>query len=183
MDKGRLERLLDRLTARQQERVRIAFASYEEGLLTSSEFVAFVASIVVSGNAKGYALGAALARSLIEQQVRVPQVTAPTPAGPRVDEARVAGALGTILAAEQDTLMQLQRLAGNEAQQSAADGQWDVLVTNPEVDGYERDLESDACGLCRWWAAESHKFSPTAKMPRHTGCRCGMSPITKEQSA
>lgn len=183
MDKGRLERLLDRLTARQQERVRVAFASFEEGLLTSSEFVAFVTSIVVNGNARGYALGAALARSLIERQVRRPQVTPVTPAGPRVDEGRVATALGTILATDKDTLMQLTRLAGNEAAQAAADGQWDVIVSNPEVDGYERDLEADACGLCRFWAAESHKFSPTARFPRHTNCACGMSPITKEQSA
>ena len=182
MNQGRLEALLDRLTTRQQEHVAVALQSLEDGLLTSSEFVAFVTSIVVSGNAKGYALGAALARSLIEQQVRAPQITQPTPSGTRLDGTRVAGALGTILAADQDTLMQLQRLAGNEAAQAAADGQWDVLVTNPEVTDYERDLEADACGLCRWWAAESHKFSPTAKFPRHTGCRCGMSPITKEKS-
>ena len=99
-----------------------------------------------------------------------------------VNEARVAAALGTILAADQDTRMQLARLAGNEAAQAAAEGQWDVLVTNPEVTDYERDLEADACGLCRWWAAESHKFSPTAKFPRHTGCRCGMTPITTKES-
>lgn len=180
MDAGRLEALLDRLTARQQATVVTAHGSYEAGHLSAVEFTAVITRIVVTGNARGYALGAALARSLIEQAVRVPQVTPATPSGQHLDEVRVAGAVGTVLATDGDTLMRLQRLAGNEPQQAAVDGQQDVLGASDLVDGYIRDLESDSCGLCKWWASESYKFRAGAKFPRHTNCRCGMTPIINE---
>lgn len=179
MDGNQLERLLDRLTAGQVERVRVAFASFEEGLLTSSEFVDLVATTVLVGNARGYALGAALARSLIEQQVRAPAVTPARQSAHHRDEGRVREALGTILVAEQDTLMQLQRLADNEPKQAAADGTGDVIASSEHVDGWTRETEADACDLCKWWAAESHKFPPHARMARHTGCACTQTPITK----
>lgn len=178
MDANELERRLDRLSAGQQERVRVALASLEEGLLTSSEFVEIVATTVLVGNARGYALGAALARSLVEQQVGQVEIT-PQVIGPNhLDEGRVTAAVTTILASQQDTLMQLTRMADNEPKQAATNGSADLIASSEHVTGWTRTVEADACELCQWWASESHKFPPHARMPRHTGCACTQTPVT-----
>lgn len=172
-----LEEVLAELSTSQQERVRVAFASYEEGLLTSSEFVDVVTAVVLSGNARAYALGAATVRSQIEAQVATVEITPQVPAPRHLDEGRVSSALGTILSSGTG-LMALQRLADNEPKQAAADGSADVILTSEHVNGWTRTVEVDACDLCKWWAAESHKFPPHARMARHTGCACTQTPVT-----
>ena len=177
MDGNQLERLLDSLTANQKERVRVALVSLEEGLLTSSEFVDLVAGVVLSGNARAYSIGAALARSLIENQSGLVETTPAATAGHALDDQRVRSGLATILAADQDTLMQVQRLAGNEAQQAAADGSSDVLAASRRATGWVRELDTDACQLCRWWWRDGRVWRTDHPMPRHPGCGCQQTPV------
>lgn len=177
MDGNQLEKLLDGLTTSQKERVRVALASLEEGLLTSSEFVDVVASIVLSGNARAYSIGAALARSLIENQTGLVETTPASIAGHALDTERVRSGLATILATDKDTLMQLQRLAGNEAQQAATDGSSDVLAASQRATGWVRELDADACQLCRWWWRDGRVWRTNHPMPRHPGCGCQQTPV------
>lgn len=177
MDGNQLEKLLDALTTSQKERVRVALASLEEGLLTSSEFVDVVASIVLAGNARAYSIGAALARSLIENQTGLVETTPASTAGHALDTERVRSGLTTILATDKDTLMQLQRLAGNEVQQAATDGSSDVLATSGRATGWVRELDADACQLCRWWWRDGRVWRTNHPMPRHPGCGCQQTPV------
>lgn len=180
-ERNHIEAMLDRLTSRQVAKIDQAVDALEANRISEQEFTSIVTTVLLVGNAKGYALGAALARSLIEAKVGRVQVT-PTESGAHLDVDRLAGALATVLATDGDLRMRLKRLATNEPQQAAADGQQDVIFESVWVDGYERDVESSACDLCLWWAAESHKFKSTARFPRHPECRCSMIPVVKETS-
>lgn len=178
MERNLLEGILGRLSAAQQERVRVAFVSLEEGLLTSSELVDLISNVVLAGNARGYALGAAAVRSLVEEQVGQVELTPVTTGGNHADEDRVRTALATILASNKDTLMQLQRLADNEPKAAAAAGSADVLTGSRRVKGWTRSMDSQACELCRYWWREGRVWQPGHPMPRHTGCTCTQTPVT-----
>lgn len=172
-----LEEVLAELSTSQQERVRVAFASYEEGLLTSSEFVDVVTAVVLSGNAHAYALGATSVRSLIEAKVAAVEITPAVAQPHHLDDVRISTALTTVLASETDTLMQLQRIADNEPKQAAADGSGDVLAASERVTGWTRALDSKACELCRWLAKDGFVFPDSEPLVRHTGCVCSQDPV------
>lgn len=181
-----MEEALLALSAAQVERIRVAFASLTEGLLTSTEFVAMVVNLVLTGNVRGYALGAATARGVIERGVAVPQVTPDVLNPAHLDEDRITRALETILEAEQDTQMQLERLADNEPAQAASDGSHDVIRSSPHVVGWTRAINVDACELCVWLKKEhlrsgGYIYPPERPIHKHVGCLCEMNPITKEQ--
>ena len=174
-----VEAALARLSAAQQAKVANAFAAFEGGDLTVKEFTRVVVNIVQLGNARGALLGRAVARALIEAETEAAELTTMTrTAGVvRPEEERLAQAVGTILASDQDTLMQLQRLADNEPKQAAADGSAEVIRGSQRVHGWVRDLDSEACQLCKWWARDGRVWQPDHVMPRHTGCTCSPKPV------
>lgn len=174
-----IEEALNRLSARQQQKVSSAFAAFESGDLTRDEFTRVVVNVVDLGNRRGRLLGAAVARALIEAETQAAELVTmrQTPGIARPDEDRLTQAVGTILASDQDTLMQLQRLADNEPKQAAADGSADVIRGSQRVRGWTRDLDSDACELCKWWSRDGRVWQPDHVMPRHTGCTCSPKPV------
>ena len=172
-----LEEILQRLSASQQERVRVAFASFEEGLLTSSEFVEVVTNIILAGNAHAYSLGAASVRSLVEAKVGAVEITPAVATPHHLDNARIQTALTTVMASELDTLMQVQRIADNEPKQAAADGSGDVLAASERVTGWTRALDSKACELCQWLYKDGYVYPADRPMTRHTGCVCSQDPV------
>lgn len=174
-----LEEALVRLSTEQKTRISAAWARFQEGALGREEFVRVATNIVLAGNVRGYALGAATVRSLIEQAVGAAEVIAVAPAARHLDETRIATALTTVLDSDLDTLMQLSRLADNEPKQAATDGSADVLARSSRVRGWTRTLDSDACELCRWWWREGRVWQPDHPMPRHTGCTCTQTPVVR----
>lgn len=174
-----IEEALGRISAQQVQKVSAAFAAFDDGDLTEAEFTAVVVNVVGLGNRRGYILGAAVARALIEAEAQVAElVDMPrTPGVVRPEEDRLAQAVATILASDQDTLMQLQRLADNEPKQAAADGSGDVIKGSRRVKGWTRSLDSGACQLCRWWWREGRVWQADHPMPRHPGCTCSQKPV------
>lgn len=179
-----IEEALGRLSTRQQQKVSSAFAALESGDLTRAEFSQVVVNVVERGNRLGRHLGTAVARALIEAEVEAAQLVTmrKTPGLVRPEEERIAQAVTTILGSDQDTLMQLQRMADNEPKQAAADGSADVIRGSRRVQGWTRDLDADACQLCEWWARDGRVWQPDHVMPRHTGCTCGQRPVVTRTS-
>lgn len=175
-----VEEALGRLSSTLQRRLRMLWDEVEDGTLTRAEFVRVATNMVLASNARGYALGAATVRHLIEQEVGVAEVTKPSRAPHHLNEVRLATALETILATEAlDTVMQLERLGDNEPKQAAADGSGDVVRRSRWVEGWVRSLDSEACELCVWWWREGRVWRTNHIMPRHTGCTCTPTPVVK----
>lgn len=180
---NRLEEELNRLSSEQVERVRTAWASFTEGLLVVEEFLQIVSAMILTGNATGYALGATVARSVIEAEVGDVELTPVRQDLHHLDEDRIVTALETILdAEEQDTEMQLERLADNEPKQAATDGSQDVIRSSDRVVGWVRDINADACELCFWLRKEhlrpgGYIYPPEKPMHKHVGCTCEQTPV------
>lgn len=180
---NRLEEALTALSAAQVDRIRAVFASFTEGLLTSTEFVVMAVNIILTGNARGYALGASVARSTIERQTGQVEITPQVVRLHHLDEDRITQALETILDSDLDTAMQLVRLADNEPKAAATNGSHDVIKASESVTGWVRTIEVDACELCVWLRKEhlrpgGYIYPSTKPMHRHTGCMCEQTPVT-----
>jgi hypothetical protein len=73
----------------------------------------------------------------------------------------------------------LERLAGNEPLQAAQRAAGDAFTKQtPRVEkpghfvGWVRQLNADACELCRWWAKDGRIWPAKYPMARHTNCAC-----------
>ncbi len=167
------------LSAKTAQLVGELWQAVENGLLTRDEFTVMAADVVAVARLRGAAAAQATLRAYLE--VAAGQVLAVTGAA-SADRARLLTALGTILASDHDTLMQLTRLAGNEPSDAAASAYHQAMQDSPAVSGWRRGLEGDACQLCRWWWREGRVFHKTHRMPRHTGCACHQVPVTRART-
>lgn len=164
------------------------WARHESGAIDRAEFVALGAIIVAAANgqAAGLARLSVAAFVAVETGAPLPLVTTDPPEW-RTDTDRLGRALETVAAAEAATIPgRLRRLGKAEPADTAAATREDVISswdTEPGIEGWTRQLESDPCDLCRWWAEESGKFPPNARMARHTGCVCTQQPIISERTA
>lgn len=171
-----VEEALNRVSTAQQATVLALWENVEAGDLTESEFVEVVAAIITRGNALGYTLGAATVRSRIEALTGTPELVGVATTA-HLDPDRIRGALGTVLASDLDTVMQLSRLVDNEPKQAAATGTADAISGSPKVTGWTRDLDGDPCQLCVWWSRDGRVWPSDHPMPRHTGCACTQTPV------
>lgn len=146
---------------------------HESGELTLDEFFEVAALLVVTANGQSLEVARLSVAAFIAAETGDPIPEAvPVELEPwRTDPERVKRALATI-AAGGAVAGRLSRLAHAEPLDAAAKV-WELFIrADKRVTGWRRQLDSDPCELCQWWAAESHKFSPTAHMPRHKGCAC-----------
>ena len=156
------------------------WAEHEAGRLTLAEFHDLGAIVVVTANGQAAALARLSVAAYITEQTgeELPALTAEPPPH-RLDPARVQTALATITAGAAPIVAgRLSRLGHAEPVDAGAETFESFFETEQrdDVDGWTRKLEADACDLCRWWAANSHKFSARARMPRHNGCACTQLP-------
>lgn len=168
-----LEARLRRLTSGQRSRVRAAY----DAELSQDEFIDLVATVVLVGNARAHALGAATTRAQIERAVGAVELTPAVAPGRHLDEDRVRTALGTILDSDLDTTMQLDRLADNEPKQAATDGSHDVISRSRRTRGWTRSLNAGACELCGWLRKDGYVYPADKPMHKHTGCNCEQTPV------
>lgn len=153
----------------------------EQGTITRAEFIDTASTVVDTANIRGHAAGQAYFRAYIEEATGTPYALAPTVVASERD--RLAKAMTTILTTEQDTTMQLQRLATVEPIQSASNGFQDAMQKEHRVTGWERGLDSGACQLCSWWWRDGRIFHKDHTMPRHKGCRCHPIPRINVQTS
>lgn len=100
-----------------------------------------------------------------------------TPAAGSLDSAIAADAVASAVksaATGEPSLveMKLVRLVQGATVKAGQGGWSDQLRKDPNVEGWTRGLESDACQLCRWWWREGQVWPKDHVMPTHPGCTC-----------
>lgn len=157
------------------------WAAVEAGAIPVDDFPRLAADLVALANARGAAAAQAAFRGFLEAQtgLALPIAVAIFPD----DAGRLQGAMGTILASDQDTLAQLVRLAANEPLEAATQAYGDAMARSSLVSGWRRGLNSGACQLCRWWHRDGRVFRTEHSMPRHKGCTCHQIPVVEEQTS
>lgn len=151
------------------------WAQVEAGLITVADFQQVAADLVVVARTQGALAAQATLRAYLEVTFAQPVAAAAIPIA--ADRDRLRQAIGTILASDLDTAMQLARLAANEPLDAAANAYADAMRQEPAVSGWRRGLDSDPCQLCRWWAREGRIFRTEHRLARHPGCACHQIPV------
>lgn len=108
---------------------------------------------------------------------------------PKVDEARTRDSeallksVSKIIESKDDgerVVMRVTRLAKSEVARAAQEATQEAMKHEPLVIGWRRQMESDACQLCRWWSREGKVWPVSHRMPTHKGCMCSQEVVVKE---
>lgn len=156
------------------------WAQVEAGLITVTDFTEVAADLVAVARAQGALAAQGALRAYLEATLGQAVAVAVLPAA--LERERILQALGTIVASDLDTSMQLARLANNEPLDAAADAYTYAMRQEPAVSGWRRGIESGACQLCTWWARDGRVFRTEHTMPRHPGCACHQVPVINEHT-
>ena len=126
----------------------------------------------------------AVAEALAAEQLAAWGAAAPTDSAAglahQLSTDRLRQAAGTVLErldlADLATLatveMSAERLARAEAVKAAQARYGSTMASSEDTGGWIRQLEPDACQLCRWWSREGKTWPADHVMPTHTGCTC-----------
>lgn len=148
--------------------------------LTDAEVADALTTLLAAQNLSASAVAEALA---VQQLTTWGEPAAPAPAPLREhqqDSARLRAAAGTVLARQADQVeAALERLARAEAVEAGQVTYGAVVGQSPAVRGWIRQLEPDACELCRWWSRDGRMWPPGHRMPTHKGCTCAQRFIHK----
>lgn len=163
------------LAGRSADKLEALWTRHQEGILSLDEFQRAAAVTLSTIRARGVAiaeltLGGYLQNALGRVPAFVGVATADT-------AERLTKAVATISASDLDTGMQLRRLATSEVLDAASSGFSTAIKEHPNVRGYTRGLESDACELCTWLYDDGYVYSSDQPMNTHTGCVCHPVPV------
>lgn len=142
----------------------------EDGQISVADFPEIAAQILAVANEQGRAAAEVAFSGYMSAATG--QVTVPSVAPVVDDTARLTTALQTIVASDQDTLMQLARIATAEPLEAAARRFSESVTTDKRVKGWVRQLEPNACELCVWWWREGRVWPKNHPFPTHKGCTC-----------
>ena len=149
---------------------------------TDTELARALSMLITAQNLHAGAFGEALARNQLTawDPEAVPPTVPVTEVATHLDRDRLARAVGTVLeridpaelvATAAAAGLALHRLARSEAVETGQASFRVAMVGSDLVDGWERELEPDACELCHYWHDEG--IQPKgAPMPTHKGCTC-----------
>jgi hypothetical protein len=176
------EATLKQLSETSKDILLRAWSAVERGDLSRAVFPNIAAEIVAIANERGRAAAEiALNGYLI---AAAGEVTAPVVVAAVIDDRdRLEKAFMTILATDQDIIMQLERIGVVEPLEAAARRMSEGIQRDQRVKGWVREMEADACQLCRWWWREGREWPAEHPMPTHKGCVCTQLPVTRKKIA
>lgn len=151
--------------------------------VTRATRAANLASIVQRGNAQALALAEAFTTRQLENLTgRASPAKGLLPVD---DSGRLMQAAKTILS-DPDPLARAERLAVAEILHTAQSGAQQTMAGKKRVRGgylgWVRQLDADACPICRRWWRNGRVYPPAHPMPRHFNCRCVQRIVTIPQS-
>lgn len=90
---------------------------------------------------------------------------------------RYSKAVATILSdgMTDQAIMRTGRLALAESMDAARAEAAELMKGQRRVAGWTRQLDSDPCELCTWWARDGRVWPALHTMPTHKGCACAQS--------
>lgn len=151
---------------------------YRDGRITLEEFLDLGAVLVATANGQARAVARlSLAAYVTRQTGRPLRLEDTGDDATEAELARISSGLETIATVPDTALERLERLAGAEPLAAGVAAYAIATRQTPGATGWERITDSDPCELCQWWAANSPKFRPNAKMPTHPNCACVPAPV------
>lgn len=143
-------------------------------------FASLVAALLARSNARGhYIAEQALAGHLARTYGLAPGVVAAgLPIAPEaIDTARLAAAASTAVAVPEQATQRISRLAYNEPISTAHAAMSRAMDERPEVTGWTRETEANACDACLSLAGAT--LPTSVPMWHHVGCVCAQQPVTR----
>lgn len=148
--------------------------------LTIETVAKLAAALIARSNARGHYLSEqALAGHLARVFSRPPGAMAAglAIAPEAIDTERLSAAVITAAADPEQFTQRLGRLAYNEPISTAHAAMSRAMDARPEVTGWTRETEPDACQPCL--AAAGEVLPTSAPMWHHVGCVCTQQPVTQ----
>lgn len=165
-----------------EEKVANLYALMDAGELTEAATVELMSVLIGKHRAQAIVLAeASLAAELMLALGRPVSVVATT--WPSTLEPIRQGVVTTLATAAKtpDILGRLGRMARGVVYNSAARSYSEGVKKSPLTEGWTRDLEPDACQMCRWWWREGRVWPKDHMMPTHVGCTCTPKPVVSER--
>lgn len=176
------QRELERLGSKTAAQVESLWRQVVAGRYDRDKYVTTAAEVVRTANQRGQTLSRTLlTRELAELLGEKP---ATLNAGEHwvrafLEPERLIDALTTILDGDDDEIpMRLSRFGNSEPIRSSQAETSALIRSHPQVIGWVRQLEPNACQLCEWWWREGRVWDKDHGMPEHTGCLCHQEPVT-----
>lgn len=173
------EELLDSIIGDTTAKANALLDMWEADDIDDDTFAGALVVLVDRSRGRGANAAVGVLRSYVESGLGSPVLV--TPVLPETAQDRLGRAVGTILGSDLDTRMQVDRLAAGETLGAAHRAYDDTMAATPQISGWTRGLNSDACELCRWWSRGGKVWPATHTMPTHTGCKCHPVPTLKEK--
>ena len=162
--------MMKNLTGRAEKDAQRLLQAYTVGNIDRGIFVGSLVDLVDRYRARGATTAVTVLRAYVEAAQALPVTV--DPRFPATEATRLTKAVETVLASDLPTDMQVTRLIVGETLQAAHRAYGDTMDNMPEVDGWTRGLEADACELCQWWSRDGQVWPTDHEMPTHKGCVC-----------
>lgn len=176
------EMTLRKLSDQSKDILVKAWTAVERGTLPRDVFPNIAAEVVAIANERGRAAAEIALNGYMIAAVGA--VTPPVVVAAVVDDRdRLQKAFATIMDSDQDITMQLERIGVVEPLEAAARRMSEGIQQDKRVKGWVREMEADACQLCRWWWREGREWPAEHPMPTHKGCVCTQLPVTRDEIA
>lgn len=171
---------LNRLAEDVQAKVLAVYEAWQEGRLTEDQFVQLAAAYVAQGNSRAVALADLAFATALTVELGAVQPTVGVVASDERDRLREGLLTLVAAAATVDITARLIRFAKAEAT-AAAQAAWsDAIGHSDYVEGWQRQLDADACELCQSWATGDRVFPKEVQMLHHPGCQCTPKPVLRK---
>lgn len=172
------EETIRRLGEKSSEILLQLWAAVEAGELPVSDFPEVAAQVLAVANNHGRSAAELALNGYMTAATG--EVTVPAPFAVVDDTPRLTTAMATIAASQADTVMQLGRIGLAEPLEAAARRFSDGIARSPRATGWVRQMEPDACQLCRWWWREGRVWPKEHPFQTHKGCTCNPLPTVAE---
>lgn len=177
------EDTLRRLGDTTADAVRSLLELHAAGMITTEQLRAALVDVLALAGAQGAALGEMTFAAYMQTTTGTP------PAELVTGQALAQGAVTDTLTKAVETvleddagewLMRATRLAYAESVKRSQTAFHDAMIRDERVDGWTRGLDSAACELCQWWAADGRIWPKEHPMPTHPGCVCTPVPTSAD---
>lgn len=178
---------LEKLGKTTEREIRRLFGLYLGAEITSSLFVELGTVAVSLGQQQGRYMAELSLLSWLDAHKGSAKPVAAKPIEHYQDSDRVRKGLETVIADgvvdPDETARRLERLAFSETVESSQRSFGAAMAKAPEVKGWVRGLEPDACELCNWWSRDGRVWPADHTMPTHKGCVCTPIPMSTDRIA
>ncbi|PQZ85595.1 hypothetical protein CQ018_19650 [Arthrobacter sp. MYb227] len=160
------------------EKVLRIYDLMQAGELTYLEAVGLMSTLIGTSQAKAVALAETSLAAELTLGTRTAVGVISTGVTP--DMKKLRGGVRVVLAtvnSTPDPEGRIGRMARNLTYAAGADAYSEGVKRSPLVEGWERNLEPDACQMCVWWWRDGRAWPKDHVMPSHKGCTCTPKPV------